>query len=60
MDPPNTVVCMECAGVAHRSSYAPYQGFEPGDVVAYACEDCNHRLDLVLEPEEEPTDGAYG
>ncbi len=49
MDPPNTVICMECAGVAHRSSYAPYQGFEPGDVVAYACEDCNHRLDLVLD-----------
>ncbi|MEE8498732.1 MAG: hypothetical protein V3S62_09365 [Acidimicrobiia bacterium] len=60
MDAPDTVICMECGGTAHRSSYAPHDGFESGDVVAYACEDCNHRLDLVLEAEAEPTDGAYG
>ncbi len=49
MDTPETITCIECDGTAHPSSYAPHEGFESGDVVAYACEDCNHRLDLVLD-----------
>jgi len=48
MHAPDTVTCMECDGTAHRSSFEPHEGFEPGDVVAYACEDCNHRLDVIL------------
>jgi len=51
MDVPNAITCVECGGIAHLSSFAPHEGFEPGDVVAYACEDCNHRLDLVLGDE---------
>jgi len=59
MRAPDTVTCMECGGTAHRSSYPPPEGFEIGDIVAYACEDCDHRLDMVLD-EVQPTDGAYG
>ena len=34
-------------------THPPDEGFEPGDVVAYVCEDCDHRLDIVLEETEE-------
>ncbi len=60
MHAPDSVICMECGGIAHRSSFTPHEGFEPGDIVAYACEDCDHRLDLVLDDEQQPPDGAYG
>jgi hypothetical protein len=47
---PDTITCVECGGTAHRMSHAPPdEGFQPGDVIAYACEDCNHRMDLVWE-----------
>ncbi|MCZ7524961.1 MAG: hypothetical protein M5U14_00355 [Acidimicrobiia bacterium] len=49
MDVPETIVCVECGGVAHRLTYPPPEGFEPGEVVAYRCEDCLERLDVVLE-----------
>lgn len=49
---PDTIVCVDCGGRCHRISYEPEDGFEPGDVVAYRCEDCNDRWDVVLEPEE--------
>mgnify|MGYP001818581194 CR=1 FL=1 len=49
-DVPATITCVECGGTAHRMSYAPPdEGFRTGDVVAFACEDCNHRMDLVWE-----------
>ena len=54
MDVPEVIVCVECGGEAHRQSYAPEDGFEAGDVVAYACVDCSHRLDLVFEDAENP------
>jgi len=27
----------------------PEEGFQPGDVITYACEDCHHRMDVVWE-----------
>jgi len=48
METPESITCVECGGTAHRSSYAPHEGFESGDVIAYVCEDCNHRHDIVL------------
>ena len=36
--------------LSHRPEDDP---FEAGDVVAYTCVDCNHRLDIVLEEDEE-------
>ena len=52
MIPPDTIVCVDCGGVCHRISYMPDDGFEPGDVVAYRCEDCLDRWDLVIEEED--------
>jgi hypothetical protein len=47
------IVCVDCGGRCHRLSYPPDQGFQPGDVVAYRCEDCRDRWDVVLgEPED--------
>ncbi|MCB2223830.1 MAG: hypothetical protein KQH83_06600 [Actinobacteria bacterium] len=47
---PDTITCVECGGTAHRVSYPPPdEGFLPGDIVVFACEDCNHRMDLVWE-----------
>ena len=49
MDVPNEITCVECGGVAHRVSFEPHEGWEPDSVVTFACEDCDHRLDVVLE-----------
>jgi len=57
METPEWIVCVECGGTAHRSSYTPHEGFEPGDVIAYACEDCDHRHDIILDEDFGPTDG---
>lgn len=54
METPDTIVCVECGGIAHRSSYPPHEGYEPGDIVVYACEDCNHRMDVILDDGEGP------
>ena len=54
MEPEKTITCVECGGTAHLLSHRPADDpFEPGDVVAYSCSDCNHRLDIVLEEDEE-------
>lgn len=51
---PETITCIECGGVANLQSYAPPdEGFLEGDVVAFVCEDCNHRMDLVIEDAED-------
>lgn len=54
-DVERTITCVDCGGVAHLLSYEPEEGWEPGDVVAYRCEDCLDRWDLVV-PDE---DGGY-
>jgi hypothetical protein len=56
MSAPETIVCVDCGGVCHRISYEPDEGFEAGDVVAYRCEDCLDRWDIILEDDdvEEP------
>lgn len=52
---PDTITCMECLGTAHLVSYPPPdEGFEPGFVAAYVCEDCGHRIDLILEDDDGP------
>ena len=43
------IVCVECGGRAHLLSHPPPdEDFEPGDVVAYRCEDCLDRFDVVV------------
>lgn len=60
MEPPATppvpaeMACLECQGRANLMSFAPEEGFAPGDVVAYVCEDCGHRFDVVT-PEADET-----
>ena len=49
---PETIVCVDCGGLCHRLSYAPDEGFEPGDIVAYRCSDCNDRWDVELDADD--------
>jgi len=54
MDPEKTIICVECGGTAHLLSQRPDDDpFLAGDTAAYTCVDCNHRLDIVLEEDEE-------
>lgn len=50
--PPEQIVCVDCGGTCHLLSYAPDEGFEPGDVIAYRCADCLDRWDVVWEPDD--------
>ena len=58
MSAPGTIVCVDCGGTCHRISYAPDEGFEPGDIVAYRCSDCDDRWDIELTADdlEQPDD----
>ena len=51
---PLQIPCLECQGTANLMSFPPDEGFVTGDVVAYVCEDCGHRYDLVT-PEADET-----
>lgn len=54
MKPEETLSCMECGGTAHLLSSRPDDDpFQPGDYAAYVCEDCGHRIDIVLEDDDE-------
>lgn len=55
MDVPEAITCVECGGTAHRSSFEPHEGFEPGQLVTFACADCNHRMDVVLDEDGSET-----
>ncbi|MDE0700716.1 MAG: hypothetical protein OXH61_08365 [Acidimicrobiaceae bacterium] len=48
MGVPETIVCVDCGGRCGLISYAPDEGFEPGDIVAYRCVDCGDRWDIEL------------
>jgi hypothetical protein len=48
--PPDTIVCVECGGVAHLISFLPEdEDSEPGTAFAYRCSDCLDRFDMVWE-----------
>jgi hypothetical protein len=50
---PPVIVCVDCGGRAHLLSYEREdEPWEQGDVVAYRCEDCNDRWDIVLEHDD--------
>lgn len=38
--PDPVITCIDCGGRAHLNSYAPEQGWAPGDITMYRCEDC--------------------
>lgn len=39
-EPDPVITCIDCGGRAHLNSYAPEDGWAPGDVTMYRCEDC--------------------
>ncbi|MFP3914256.1 MAG: hypothetical protein ACLFWM_05230 [Actinomycetota bacterium] len=53
MRPSETIVCVECGGTCHLLTFLPEDDdLEPGMPIAYRCEDCGERYDLIWEPEE--------
>ena len=64
MEPEPTITCVDCGGRAHLLSYPREDGtWLPGDIVAYRCEDCLDRWDLVLpddwgEDDDQPSPTA--
>jgi hypothetical protein len=46
------ITCIDCGGRAHLISYRPEDGWQPGDLVVYRCEDCLDRWDLVVPDED--------
>lgn len=52
--PPDTIVCVDCGGTAHRIGYLPPdEPLEPGMPVAYRCADCMERFDVIWEEDDE-------
>lgn len=50
LEPDPAITCIDCGGRAHLLTAPREDGrWEPGDFVAYRCEDCLDRWDLVLD-----------
>ena len=55
--PETEIVCFDCGGRCFLISYAREDGtWLPGDAVAYRCQDCLDRWDLVLPDDWDATD----
>lgn len=53
-EPDPTITCIDCGGRCHLLTHAREDGtWEPGDIVAYRCEDCLDRWDLVIPDDDE-------
>lgn len=62
MQPEAKIVCVDCGGPAFLISFAPEEGWEVGDIIAYRCRDCLDRWDLVLtedDLDDAPDSDAY-
>jgi hypothetical protein len=58
---PDKLTCTECSGIAHRVGYLPPdEPLEPGESLPYLCEDCGHRMDVVLEDDPGTDVGGEG
>ena len=52
--PDPQIVCIDCGGRCFLLTHPPEDGiWEPGDIVAYRCEDCLDRWDLVMSDEDD-------
>ena len=51
MRPEPEIGCVDCGGRCHLLNADPDEELPEGSIVAYRCEDCLDRWDLVLEPE---------
>ena len=54
MDLPEHIICVDCLGRCHLGSYEPHEGWQPGMVVFYRCEDCHDRWDIEIPADDEP------
>jgi hypothetical protein len=55
LEPDQQITCIDCGGRAFLLTQPREDGtWEPGDIVAYRCEDCLDRWDLVLEEADDP------
>lgn len=43
------IVCVDCGGRCHLISFLPDEPLEAGAILAYRCEDCLDRWDIVWE-----------
>lgn len=51
-DVPGEIVCVDCGGTCHLITYLPEdEPVSEGSVLAYRCEDCLDRWDIVWEEE---------
>jgi DNA-directed RNA polymerase subunit RPC12/RpoP len=51
--PEPQIVCVDCGGRCFLLGHPPEDGiWEAGDIVAYRCEDCLDRWDLVLTDDD--------
>jgi hypothetical protein len=58
LEPDPVITCIDCGGRAHLLSYPPEDGrWEVGDFIAYRCEDCLDRWDLVLDDDDQHVRG---
>lgn len=48
MRAPAQIVCVDCGGHCHLLNAEPGEDLDDGTVVAYRCEDCLDRWDIVL------------
>jgi hypothetical protein len=54
LEPEPVIVCVDCGGRCHLLTPPREDGeWLPGDIVAYRCEDCRDRWDLVLPDDED-------
>lgn len=52
--PTPEIICIDCGGRCFLLTHPPEDGiWEPGDVIAYRCEDCLDRWDLVMSDEDD-------
>jgi predicted nucleic acid-binding Zn ribbon protein len=60
LTPAPVITCIDCGGRAHLLTHPREDGeWLAGDIVAYRCEDCLDRWDLVLdEDDDDGTDAA--
>lgn len=65
LEPDPIITCIDCGGRAHLLSRPRVDEedagavlWQPGDIVAYRCEDCLDRWDLVVPGEDGEADPA--
>ncbi len=61
LQPEPTITCVDCGGRCHLLTHPTEDGiWLPGDIVAYRCEDCRDRWDLVLPDDEDGAPDGHG